>query len=155
MKPVWVAERNVFIRDISNHKLRLFPALLYFHEMRLTVTRQLIMTILPSLKWREIKEKLWVWAPWKQAPWWRSAHSLWLSRKKGESESSSGSGEERGWAKVCSAPVRKGGEARKERKVRGGKVEKRNNNSTSWCRDHNMWNVSEERRESTELRSSV
>lgn len=50
MKPVWVAERNVFIRDISNHKLRLFPALLYFHEMRLTVTRQLIMTFLPSLK---------------------------------------------------------------------------------------------------------
>lgn len=35
------------------------------------------------------------------------ADSLWLSRKKGERESSSGSGEEREGAKVCSAPVRR------------------------------------------------
>lgn len=42
------------------------------------------------------------------------AHSLWLSRKKGERESSSGSGEEREGATVCSAP------ARKRRGVRGG-----------------------------------
>lgn len=43
------------------------------------------------------------------------ADSLWLSRKKGERESSSGSGEERGGTKVCSAPVRRGvKEGRKE-----------------------------------------
>ena len=36
------------------------------------------------------------------------ADSLWLSRKKGERESSSGSGEEREGAKVCLAPVRRG-----------------------------------------------
>lgn len=34
--------------------------------------------------------------------------SFWFSRKKGERESSSGSGEERGRAKVCPAPVRRG-----------------------------------------------
>lgn len=42
------------------------------------------------------------------------AHSLWLSRKKGERESSSGSGEEREGTTVCSAPERK------RRGVRGG-----------------------------------
>lgn len=39
---------------------------------------------------------------------WKKADSLWLSRKKGERESSSGSREEREGAKVCSAPVRRG-----------------------------------------------
>lgn len=34
--------------------------------------------------------------------------SLWLRRKKGERESSSGSGQERRRAKGCSAPVRRG-----------------------------------------------
>lgn len=36
------------------------------------------------------------------------ADSLWFSRKKGVRESSSGSREERGGAKVCPAPVRRG-----------------------------------------------
>lgn len=51
-----------------------------------------------------------------------NADSLWLSGKKEERESSSGSGEERGRAKVCSAPgktgVMEGG--KKERGREGG-----------------------------------
>lgn len=50
-----------------------------------------------------------------------NADSLWLNGKKEERESSSGSGEERGRAKVCSAPgktgVMEGG--KKERKEGG------------------------------------
>lgn len=38
----------------------------------------------------------------------RKEDSLWFSGMKGERESNSGSGEERGRAKVCSAPVRRG-----------------------------------------------
>lgn len=49
---------------------------------------------------------------------------LWLSRKKGKSESSSGSGEEREGVIVCSAPVRRGvKEGRREGK-RSDKEEK-------------------------------
>lgn len=52
---------------------------------------------------------------------------LWLSRKKGKRESSSGSGEEREGEMVCSAPVRRGvkedrKEGRKERGVIRGKA---------------------------------
>lgn len=50
------------------------------------------------------------------------ADSLWLSRKKGERESSSGSGEEREGATVCSAPVRRGV---KEGRREGGRSERR------------------------------
>lgn len=49
----------------------------------------------------------------------KKVHSLWLSRKKGESESSSGSGEERQGARMCSAPVRKRSEGRKEGREEG------------------------------------
>lgn len=38
---------------------------------------------------------------------WEKADSLWLSRKRGERVSRSGSREDRGGAEVCSAPVRK------------------------------------------------
>lgn len=44
----------------------------------------------------------------------RKGDSLWLSRKKGERDRSSGSGEERGRTKGCSAPVRKGVEEGEE-----------------------------------------
>lgn len=66
------------------------------------------------------------------------AHSLWLSRKKGERESSSGSGEEREGATVCSAPARKrrgvrggGGQGGRERSERGGKLCRRNKNNVA------------------------
>ncbi len=51
-----------------------------------------------------------------------NADSLWLSGKKEERESSSGSGEERGRAKVCSAPGKTGVmEGGKKGKREGGR----------------------------------
>lgn len=66
------------------------------------------------------------------------ADSLWLSRKKGERESSSGSGEERGRAKVCSAPVR--------RAVKEGRSERRGKQYFVLQRQKSMWQVGEKLR---------
>lgn len=57
---------------------------------------------------------------------------LWLSRKKGKRESSSGSGEEREGEMVCSAPVRRGV---KEDRKEGKRSDKRK--SILHCRNKN------------------
>lgn len=51
----------------------------------------------------------------------KKVHSLWLSRKKGDRESSSGSGEERQGARMCSAPVRRRNEGREGGRKAGRK----------------------------------